>query len=173
MPKKSRKPKPEDVESLRVRAETLLRENPPDIPKEDLAALVYELQVHQIELQMQNEELREAHQKLEESRNRYYELYDLAPVGYITMTASGVIQECNLAAADMFGMVRSRFLNKLFQGFVLPDELHLFESHRRRLFDNKANDTCELRLRNKDQVFFCRMESACGKDHQGNVVNFR
>jgi PAS domain S-box-containing protein len=170
---KTKKTKPKDAKSLRDRAETLLRENPPDIPKEDLAALLHELQVHQIELQMQNEELREAHERLEESRNRYYELYDFAPVGYITMTASGVIQESNLAAADMFGMVRSRFLNNLFQGFILPDDLHLFENHRRRLFDSKTNDTCELRLRNKDHVFFCRVESAGGKDHQGNMVNIR
>jgi len=170
---KSRKTKPKEAESLRNYAERLLRENPSLVPHEDLSVLVHELQVHQIELEMQNTELREAQEKLEKSRNRYYDLYDFAPVGYITMSASGVILECNLAGTGMFGMVRSRFLGRLFQGLIFPEDLHLFLSHRERVFGKKEKDVCELRLKRKDQVFFCRMESLCKRDREGNPETIR
>src|SRR4051812_30915903 len=57
-----------------------------------LSSLVRELEVHQIELELQNRELQESHQLLEESRSRYIDLYDFAPVGYLTLDRSGNIQ---------------------------------------------------------------------------------
>jgi len=170
---KGRKLRPKKAESLRDRAEGLLREDPPLIPQEDLSALVHELQVHQIELEMQNTKLRKAQEKLEESRNRYYDLYAFAPVGYITLSTSGVILECNLAGAGTLGVVRSRLLGKFFQGLIFSEDLHLFLGHRERLLGKKEKDVCELRLRRKDQVFFCRMESLCQWDHHGNPAAIR
>ena len=158
---------------MRDRAERLLRENPSCVPSEDLAELLHELQVHQIELEMQNAELRKAHEELEDSRNRYYELYDFAPIGYITMSIPGVILSCNLAGADMLGVVRSRLPGKLFEGFVFPEDLYLFHAHRKRLVEVKLKDDCELRLMNKDHVFSCRIDSICARDHEGNPVELR
>ena len=63
---------------------------------DDVNRLVHELQVHQIELQMQNEELQRAQVELEESRNKYFELFDLAPVAYFTIDANGMIHDVNL-----------------------------------------------------------------------------
>jgi len=65
----------------------------------DPARLVQDLQIHQIELELQNRELREAQRALEESRDRYVELYDLAPVAYATLSREGRITQMNLAAA--------------------------------------------------------------------------
>lgn len=170
---KSKKTRPKDLASLRERAEKLLHASPSEIPPQDLAELLHELQIHHVELEIQNEEFRKTQEKLEESRNRYHELYDFAPVGYITLSTDSVILESNLAADDMFGMVRSRLPGKLFQGFVFPDDLYVFHAHRKGLLDERQTDACELRLTKKGQVFFCRMESACVRDRNGNSVGIR
>ncbi len=80
--------------------------------------LMHELQVHQIELEMQNEELRRAQQIIEESRDRYVDLYDFAPVGYLTLNRSAIIVEANLVGAELFGLPRKHLLNRSFSSLV-------------------------------------------------------
>ena len=65
--------------------------------KEALAELVHELKVHQEELSAQNHQLVETQSALEESRDRYVDLYDFAPIGYMTISPSGTIRELNLS----------------------------------------------------------------------------
>jgi PAS domain S-box-containing protein len=84
--------------------------------------LQYELQVHQIELEMQNEELRRTNCSLWEERNRYADLYDFAPVGYLTLTSDGFISEINLTAAELLLMDRQKLLNLNFASFVTPQD---------------------------------------------------
>ena len=85
--------------ALRRRAEDALLQQPEALarlPTEDLQQLIHELlQVHQIELELQNEELRSTQLQLQGSRDRYFELYDLAPVGYLTLGDEGLILEAN------------------------------------------------------------------------------
>jgi len=78
----------------------------------DAAALVHELQVHQIELEMQNEELRGSRAEVEIARARYEDLYDTAPCGYFTLDRASVIQEVNLTGARMLGVERSRLVSR-------------------------------------------------------------
>ncbi len=63
--------------------------------------LLHALQVHQIELEMQNEALRLTQIALEESRDGYLDLYEFAPVGYLTLTDSGLIAAINLNGAAL------------------------------------------------------------------------
>ena len=63
---------------------------------------------------MQNEELRRTREELELSRNTYAELYDFAPVGYLTFDAPGLIQEVNLAGAQLLGTERQLLINTPF-----------------------------------------------------------
>lgn len=90
-------------------------------------SLLHELQVHQVELEMQNESLRQSQVALEESRDRYAEFHDFAPVGYLALTRAGQIIEANLSAAAMLGLPRGQLPQHRFAGFVsLPcrDEWH-------------------------------------------------
>ena len=99
------------VADLRQKAEALARERAVQTPEdcealspEEIRKTLHELRVHQIELEMQNEALRTAHARIEAGRARYFELYDLAPVGYCTLSEQGLILEANLTAATLLGM---------------------------------------------------------------------
>ena len=60
--------------------------------------------MHHIELELQNEELRRVQVQLETERARHFDLYDVAPVGYITASETGLIIEANLTAATLLGL---------------------------------------------------------------------
>src|ERR1700722_16593706 len=87
--------------------------------KAEFQRVVRKLQFHQQELEAQNEELRETQQLLEASRDRYADLYDLAPIGYATLDEKGHIYEINLTGAAILGQVRLRLWNTLFGRFVV------------------------------------------------------
>lgn len=82
---------------LRQKAENIAQKN--DYPATDLSKdeLIEELRVHQIELEPQNDELKESQLELEDSRNKYFELYNFAPVGYFTLNGNGLILDVNIA----------------------------------------------------------------------------
>jgi PAS domain S-box-containing protein len=109
--------------ALRRTAEERLRARPtgPRVEaSEDVLRLIHELQVHQIELELQNEELRRARDELEASATRYSELYDFAPVGYVTLDARSTILEINLTAATLLGMERARLIGQRFASWLTP-----------------------------------------------------
>lgn len=139
---------------LRKKAEEKLKvsQDKPGTPfsEADNLKLLHELQVHQIELEMINEELRLARDKAETSAEKYLELYDFAPAGYLTLLPDGSISELNLSAAQMLGGERSRFVNKNFRYFVFSDSLHDFEECFSELFADNAKSSCELTLSVKD-----------------------
>ena len=94
---------------LRARAERQLQTAPRDLSQMsggEVEKLVHELQVHQIELEMQNEELGRAQVEIQNSRDRFADLYDFAPVGYLTLNTAGVIIEANLTASTLLGVNR-------------------------------------------------------------------
>ncbi|MDP2134889.1 MAG: ATP-binding protein [Sulfuritalea sp.] len=109
---------------LRAAAEADLakRASAPQSGAEGTQRLLHELQVHQIELEMQNESLHQAHIALEKSHDRYFDLYQLAPVGYLTLTAAGQIAEVNLAGAALLKIERSKLLQRRFVSLVVATE---------------------------------------------------
>jgi len=109
--------------SLREQAEAMVVSLSPDqISSQPAEILLHELLVHKVELEMQNEELRRAYSSLEEARDRYIDLYEFAPVGYITVSREGLISEINLTGATLLGWERTKLLKRRFSQFVaLPD----------------------------------------------------
>ncbi|MEI7590929.1 MAG: hypothetical protein WCJ49_06435, partial [Deltaproteobacteria bacterium] len=95
-----------EKQQLRAQAEAELAQRPaPSLPSEaDAQYLQHNLQAHQIELEKQNEALRDAQAALGESRNRYLELYEFSPLGYLTLNSDCLIVESNLTAIAMLGV---------------------------------------------------------------------
>lgn len=112
--------------------------------------LLHELQVYQIELEMQNEALRQSRLDLEESRARYLDLYDFAPVGLLTLTPESTIAEINFAAAALLGEERKKLLNRRFARFVAPEDGDLWRRHFLEALEKNGAHHCELALRRGD-----------------------
>ena len=93
---------------LRRRAQALLAAEPgkEDMPQQDFRKLIHELDTYQLELELQNEDLRNTQEELEKSRRRYADLYDFAPIAYITLSENGLILEANVTAGTMLGVAR-------------------------------------------------------------------
>jgi len=162
-------------DNLGRRAEGLLRKSPgrPEaLPEEDLKGQIHDLQVHKIELEMQNEELRRAQVELEESRNRYFDLYELAPVGCLAIDRNGLILEANLTGASLLERERKYLKGRVFSRFVLDEDQKIFSSHMRGLFEEGTPQTCELRLiRGDDRTLYVRMESAPVRNGIGDLIH--
>lgn len=114
--------------------------------------LMHDLQVHQVELQQQNEELRRAQLALELSHARYFDLYDLAPVGYLTVAASGLIVEANLSAATLLGIARSALVKCPLSRFIVKAHQDSFYQCRRQLLETGQAQSCELQVLQNDGV---------------------
>jgi len=155
-----------DVDRLRRMAEDRLREEtPPTESSMDAATVLHDLRVHQIELEMQNDELRRTEVALEASRARYFDLYDLAPVGYITITEAGFMREVNLTAARLLGVTRGTLAGQPLSRFIVPDDQDTYYLHRRRLFATGAPQVVELRLRREDgSHFWARIDATTAPD---------
>jgi diguanylate cyclase (GGDEF)-like protein/PAS domain S-box-containing protein len=111
---------------------------------------VHELLVHQVELEMQNEELRRLHIALDTERARYFDLFDLAPVGYVTLNTENFILEANLTAARHLGLVRGQLTRLPFSRLVDPKDQDTFYLMRRKLTADNTPQSCELRLLRSD-----------------------
>lgn len=115
--------------TLRRQAEEQLKNrvgSDPAFSETDHLRMLHELQVHQIELELQNEELTQAYLEVQALRDKYWDLYDYAPVGYFTLSSMGDILEMNLCAATMLGKERGAVICRRLGDFIHPDSAHTF-----------------------------------------------
>jgi len=110
----------------------------------DMLKLIHELEVHQIELEMQNEELVIAKEKAELAEEKYTELYDFAPSGYLSLLKDGKIKELNFVAAKMLSQERSKLIKRQFTLFVTVNTHSVFSQFLQKVFVSKLKQTCEL-----------------------------
>lgn len=161
--------------ALRRQAEQEITANDTEIAvepsPEETRRMLHELRVHQLELEMQNEELRRAHEALERIQERYFELYDLAPVGYVTLSDKGLIHEANLTASTLLGTTRGALVRQPLGRFVLPEHYDAFYCHCRRLFEGHHPPACELQLRRGDDAsVWARLESIAAVDPESGAA---
>jgi len=140
---------------LRRHAEEQLGTNPDAShaphTEEGTQRIVHELEVHQIELEMQNVELRRTQEEFELSRDKYAELYELAPVGYFTFDTQGLIREVNLTGAKMLGVERRALADKPFSRFIADaDGRNVFSTYIETVLLKEDAQRCEIRLTGKD-----------------------
>ncbi len=177
---------------LRQRAEEKairMTENLEAMSLEEIRRILHELRVHQIELEMQNDHLQRAHVEIDAARERYYALYDLAPIGYFTLSEHGLFLEANLAASTMLGLDRGTLIKQRISSFILEEDHTIYYSYRKRLFDThsalgqgsvQANpgqtgepQGCELRMvKNDGSLFWAHLAATVRQDAGAAPVSF-
>lgn len=145
---------------LRAEAEARLASNlPPEALARSAAELLHELRVHQIELEMQNEALRQSQLALEESRDRFVDLYEFAPVGYLTLSAEGMITEINLTAVTLLGRERGKLLNRSLSTLVIAADQDKWVRHFMGVRNQEVKRSIELTLKCGDgKVFSAQLD---------------
>jgi len=142
-----------------------------DLSVETLHKMLHELQVHQIELEMQNEQLRHTQQELDGARARYFDLYDLAPVGYCTIDEHGLILEANFTAALMLDAVRSDLVQQTVNRFIAKADQDIYYRCREALFVEGLPQDCELQmLKRAGTPFWVHMRLSAAQDRTGATV---
>jgi PAS domain S-box-containing protein len=118
----------------------------------NLLKLIHELEVHQIELKMQNDELIAAIEKAEIAQEKYTELYDFAPSGYLSLSKKGEITDLNFIAAQMLGRERSYLAKKQFALFVSDNTRSDFNQFLKNIFTHQVKQNCEVIITNTDNL---------------------
>ena len=140
----------------------------------DLRSLCEELRVHQIELELQNEELRAAKQETLESEEKFRDFYDFGLLAYFTFTGSGVIEETNLAGAELLKKPRQFLSGWPFQSFLESGSVPVFTSFCRQVMEGGEKETVELSLRrNGDSPVYIRVEGRAVEESDGWKRRFR
>jgi len=167
----------ERASELRKRAEIILAEDPQAIRTmvpADIQKLIYELNVHQIELEMQNEELRRVQLELQEARDKYLNLYDFAPSGYFTLDHNSQIVDVNLAGSELLGSEKHRLIGAQFTSSILPDSQDAFYFHYREVLKTGIKSNCELKMLKADGTpFHAQLISMAMPEKDGNINQCR
>ena len=136
--------------------------------------LVHELRSHQIELELQNEELRQTQVRLQSIQQKFTNLYDFAPVGYLTISTNGKIIEANLTASMMLGVERTNLIKQPFSAFVVPEHQDTYYYFRKNLLRSQESLACELQLVKKDGSRFpALLQFSLNTDIDGTKGRYR
>ncbi|MBI5638020.1 MAG: PAS domain S-box protein [Nitrospinae bacterium] len=128
------------------------------------------LRTHQAELEMQSEDLRQTREDLEVSRAKYYDLYNLAPVGYFTISGRGLIAEANFTAASLLGMEKNLLIRQPFTRFIAAEHQDRYYLSHKELHETGKSQSCELRIARQNGVpFWARLEAAAAVDAESGA----
>jgi PAS domain S-box-containing protein len=160
---------------LRKRAEAHIRQKNPgtsgNITLEsdaDIARVVHEMRVHQFELEMQNDELQKVHAELDAAWSRYFDLYENAPIGYLSLDSAGMIADANRTAASLLGETRHRLVNHQVTRFIFIEDQDVFYKFHHRLMHSSDHHEAELRmLKNNGTLIWMRLDGVAAVSADG------
>ncbi|MFO7971471.1 MAG: ATP-binding protein [Desulfobacterales bacterium] len=165
---------------LRQRAETILKETEgkrADTTDHDLLEILHELEVHQVELDLQNEALRRTAKDLEAARDEYFEFYEFAPVGFMTLDKTGTIEKANAAAADLLQQPQRYLVGQKFSNRVYPEDLPAYLGKIKKSSESgvkDARESLDLRLFGKDdRIHHFHLDLGAGFDEQGRFSHWQ
>jgi len=142
-----------------------------DFSPEKIRQMLYDLRVHQIELELQNEELRRTQEELDAARDLYFDLYDLAPVGYVTVNEKGLILQANLTATRLLGVARSELVKQPLTRFILKQDQDSYYFRRKQLIETGEPQLFELRMMKQDaRAFWALLESNVAQNVNGASI---
>jgi len=146
----------QDAKNLRQKAEDLIKMKPQktalEYDKAEMQKLIHELEVQQFELEIQNSELLLARSTAEKTAEKYIDLYDFAPSGYLTLSREGKIIELNLSAANLLGYARKQLINRDFHLFLSDDSKPTFIFFFENIFKFKTKQICDVILSSDDNT---------------------
>ncbi len=163
-------------DNLRENAEEMVKNrfNNKKNQYKDVDELVHELSVHQIELETQNSELKESQIKLEDSRRKYFDLYNFAPVGYFTLDENGIILEVNIAGADLLGIERVNIIDNALVQYIVSSDRNKFHHHITDVKKTGIKQNTDLNMLKIDNdLFYAHLESIIVPDVNGRFKEFR
>jgi PAS domain S-box-containing protein len=163
---------------LRQEAEAVVGRNAAPSPEnlgalapEEILKFVNELRVHQVEVEMQNEELRLTLGKLDASQARYFDFYDLAPVGYCSLDENGLILQANRTTARLLGVARNKLLERSITRFIFSEDKDIYYLFRRRLSAAGGMHACDLRMVKRDGTqSWVRMDAISVPESDGSQI---
>lgn len=166
------------IHELREHAEDLARKKVhiskkelTSMPLEEIMGIIHELDVHQIELELQNEELRRAQEELEAIRKRYFELYEFAPVGYLTLSEKGIVMQANLMVTALLGLSRSSIIGKKFVNLIAPENQETYYFHQKKLSESTERSECEIQLvKNDGSMLWVHLCCTVIREESGDLV---
>jgi PAS domain S-box-containing protein len=167
--------KPKHLAQLRKEAEALATPTtggPVELADVDRARLVHELQTHQIELELQNDQLREAQLELVQSHNLFSDLYNFAPIGYITLDRGLQIARANLRASELLGVDRCELVGSWFRRFVSSKDQDTYYHNIQKQPEFVTPQELELRLLKSDgTTFHARLEITASRESEGEQAH--
>lgn len=142
-----------------------------NLSPEKMEKIVHELEVHQIELEMQNEELTRTQLQLNIAKNLYFDLYDMAPIGYCMLDIDGLIQEANLSVANLLGVNRQQLIKQPIVEFIYREDQDIYYFLKKRLLETELKQECELRMTNKKNTpFWSHLIITSDKDNNNKQI---
>jgi diguanylate cyclase (GGDEF)-like protein/PAS domain S-box-containing protein len=128
---------------------------------EEINEVLHNLEVHQLELEMQNEELHRLTEELDKAKARYFELYEMAPEGYLIISEKGLIIDANLTSTSILGATRNKILKQRISRFIFKEDEDIYYTYRRNLFSSMEPQECDIRMiRNNRKIFWAHFRAS-------------
>ena len=176
MPQK--KKKATDFSKLRQKAEEALKVSsvdndfPVKLLPDEMNLLIHDLQVHQIELEMQNDELKLSQEELETAQARYFDFFNMAPVGFFSIDEKKLIVECNHTAVKMLGRDRATIIKQPITKFIMKEDQDIYYLYNKRPNEKNMKQGCDLRmLKNDGSSFWVNLVTTVFQNAEGITVN--